>query len=192
VKQLPVKFNTVTITTLAMVAAVGIIVRMTIRIPIIPEVVEITPAFMFSLLGGILGGIPGGILVGLIVGLGGAIAGGEAVLLPLIGNMALGLGTGFVIHVEQNRDSVKFAILTILGGGLIGGFLATFGIMVIFLGVDFIVAIIPAIIDLYQALGWAAVALLIESFIIRPIIGNYLYSSDDELLLESQGEQQNE
>lgn len=191
-KQLPVKFNTVTITTLAMIAAVGIIVRMTVRIPIIPEVVEITPAFMFSLLGGIIGGIPGGILVGLIVGLGGAIAGGEAILLPLIGNIALGLGTGFVVHVERNRDSVKFAILTILGGGLIGGFLATFGIMVIFLGVDLVVAIIPAIIDLYQALGWAAVALLIESLIIRPIIGNYLYSSDDELLLESQGEQQNE
>ena len=191
-KQLPVKLNTVTITTLAMIAAVGIIVRMTVRIPLIPEIVEITPAFMFSLLGGIIGGIPGGVLVGVIVGLGGAMAGGEAVLLPLIGNIALGLGTGFVLHVEQNRDSVKFAMLTVIGGGFIGGFFATLGIMVFFLGVDFLAAIIPATIDLYQALAWSAVALMVESFIIRPIIGNYLYLSDDELLLESQGEQQNE
>jgi hypothetical protein len=189
---MPIKFNTVTIATLAMIAAVGIIVRMTIRIPIIPEVVEITPAFMFSLLGGIIGGIPGGLFVGLIVGIGGAMAGGEAILLPLLGNLALGVGTGFVIHITKNRDSLKYALLTVLGGGLIGGFLATLGIMVFLLGIEFVLSIIPAIIDMYQALAWSAVALFIETYIIRPIIGSYLYPVENELILTSQGEHQNE
>jgi len=188
VSRIPLKLNSVTITTLAMIAALGIIIRMTVRIPLVPEVVEITPAFMFSELGGIIGGIPGGLLVGFIVGFGGAMAGGEAWLLPLIGNVALGVGTGFVIHIISNRDSIKYALLTIIGGGIIGGFLATLGIMVFLLGIEFNLSVIPALIDMYQALAWAAVALLVDSFIIRPIMGQYLYPSEDELLLYTEGE----
>jgi hypothetical protein len=167
-----------------MIAALGIVIRMTVRIPIIPEFVEITPAFMFSLLGGILGGIPGGVFVGALVGIGGALAGGEAWLIPFVGNICLGVGTGFVMHFIRDRDSVQFALLTVIGGGIIGGFLATLGIMVGILGIEFSLSIIPAIIDMYQALAWAAVALLVESYIIRPIIGHYLYPTEDELILD--------
>jgi hypothetical protein len=173
---IPLRTNTITITTLAMIAAVGIVVRLTVRLVLIPGLVEITPGFLFSELGGVIGGIPGGALVGTIVGLGGAIAGGETPLLPLIGNICLGIGTGYAIHIVHNRDSLKYALLVIIGGGVIGGLLPSFAIFI--LTESFGLAFAYALLDFYQALGWAAAALLTEAYIIRPVIGNYLYLSD--------------
>ena len=86
----PIRRNTVALTTLAMIAALGIVVRVFIHIPLIFGVVDLTPGFLFSLLGGVIGGLPGGILDGAITGLGGAMAFTEPPLLPMIGNICLG------------------------------------------------------------------------------------------------------
>ncbi|MGD2073135.1 MAG: hypothetical protein PVG65_06570, partial [Candidatus Thorarchaeota archaeon] len=68
-----IKYNTVTISILAIISALGIVSRISIQIPIIPGILVLTPGFLFSQLGGIIAGIPGGFIVGAIVGIGGAI-----------------------------------------------------------------------------------------------------------------------
>ncbi|MBD3406752.1 MAG: hypothetical protein GF411_11615 [Candidatus Lokiarchaeota archaeon] len=182
----PLEKNTSGIVTLAFLGALGIVVRLFIRIPIIPGLLELTPGFLFSELGGVVGGIPGGLLVGAIVGIGGAIAGGEIPLLPLIGNMALGFGTGYAVHITKNRDGLKYALLAILGGGLIGGFIPS---MTLFagVGVPFETTFLYALMDMIQALFWAVIAVVLERKIIRPILGHYLYPNmqESELLLEA-------
>jgi hypothetical protein len=171
---LPIRTNTVALTTLAMIAAIGIVVRYTIQIPVIPNVVVLTPGFMFSILGGIVGGIPGGALIGAIVGISGALSGTEIPILPMFGNICLGLGSGYAIYFSK-RDNLKYYILVILGSGIIGGFIPTMTLFYSF--VDSItVNVIAASIDMMQAFLWAAVALVAERTIIRPILGHYLYS----------------
>ncbi|MGY5852387.1 MAG: hypothetical protein RTU92_02345 [Candidatus Thorarchaeota archaeon] len=184
--QIPIQRNTVAITTLAMLAGMGIVVRMFIAIPLIPGLVTLTPGFLFSELGGIIGGIPGGILVGAIVGIGGAMAGGEPALLPMIGNICLGIGTGYAIHLVKDRDRFLYALMVILGGGIIGGLLPSLTIFAVTESVFLMFAY--AFLDMYQAIGFAVVALFIESYIIRPIIGHYLYPSDEDLTLDESQE----
>lgn len=169
----PMYKNTVAIATLAIVAALGIVARFGIRITVIPEVVELTPGFMFSLLGGILGGIPGGVLVGAVVGLSGAMTGAEFPLLPMIGNICLGLGSGYAIYIAD-RDTIKYYLLVILGGGIIGGFIPT---MTIFASLDAPLAVnlMAASIDMMQAILWAVVALVVERAIFRPLVGWHIY-----------------
>ncbi len=171
---LPIRTNTVALTTIAMIAAIGIVVRYTIQIPVIPNAVVLTPGFMFSILGGIVGGIPGGVIVGAIVGVSGALTGTEIPILPMIGNICLGLGSGYAIYFTK-RDNLKYYILVILGSGIIGGFIPT---MTIFSSLidPLVVNLIAASIDMAQAFLWAVVALVVERKIIRPIVGNYLYS----------------
>ncbi|MHA2322005.1 MAG: hypothetical protein ACXACG_10155, partial [Candidatus Thorarchaeota archaeon] len=183
---MPIRTNTVALTTLAMIAAIGIVVRYTIQIPVIPNVVVLTPGFMFSILGGIIGGLPGGALVGAIVGASGALSGTEIPLLPMFGNICLGIGSGYAIYFS-NRDNVKYYILVILGSGIIGGFIPT---MTIFSSVvdPLAVNLIAATIDMAQAFLWAVVALAVEKTIIRPIIGQYLYSKVEiQELAEKEG-----
>ena len=179
---LPLRKNTVALTTLAMIAALGIVVRMFVRIPIVPDV-ELTPGFLFSLLGGIIGGVPGGVTVGAIVGLGGAIAGGEFPLIPMLGNICLGLGTGIAIHISKDRDRMIYRIVAVLGGGLIGGFIPDLTIFY-FLFESFELAVFNAILDMSQAFLWAVVALILERGVIRPLIGHYLYPEDGPLELD--------
>lgn len=166
--------NTVLLTTLAVLAAIGIVARMFIRIPVIPGFLELTPGFLFSELGGIVGGIPGGLFVGAVVGIGGALAGGEFPLLPMIGNMCLGLGTGFAVHFSR-RNSWRFSIIAILGGGVIGGFIPS---MTIFAAVtdSLELTFIVAIADMIQAILWAIVAIFIDRYVIQRILGNYIYT----------------
>ncbi|NHJ13578.1 MAG: hypothetical protein EAX95_07865 [Candidatus Thorarchaeota archaeon] len=178
----PIRMNTVTITTLAMIAAVGIVVRSTIWFMLIPDVAELTPAFTFSLLGGIVGGIPGGIFVGFVVGLGGVMSGTTYPLVPFIGNMALGIGTGYAVHVTRERDSKKYMLMAILGGGIIGGFLADLVILSIFL-LPIELILLGALVDMTQAFGWAILALALERTIVRPILGHYLYPEMSPLQL---------
>lgn len=166
--------STVALTTLALISAIGIVVRVFVRIPLIFGVVELTPGFLFSLLGGIIGGLPGGILVGAITGLGGAMVLAEPPLLPLIGNICLGIGSGYAIHLVANRESLKFYLLVILGAPIIGGFIPTFLISALY-GIVFEIIIVSAIADTFQTLIWVVPALLIEKFIIRPVIGHYIY-----------------
>ncbi|MFW9907027.1 MAG: hypothetical protein ACFFEF_00515 [Candidatus Thorarchaeota archaeon] len=173
-QQLTSQRNTVLLSTLAIIASLGIIARMFLRIPLVPGFFELTPGFLFSLLGGVVGGIPGGIFCGAIVGFGGALAGGEFFLLPMVGNIFLGVGTGIAIHLENDRYSSKYALIAILGGGLIGGFIPS---MTIFGAIteSFELTLIVAVADLIQALLWAAVAILIDRTIIKRILGNYIY-----------------
>ncbi len=172
--QIPLQKNTVALTTLAILAAMGIVVRIFIRIPVIPGLLDLTPGFLFSELGGVIGGLPGGALVGAIVGLGGAVAGGEPPLLPMIGNICLGIGTGYAIHVKTDRDSLLYIGMVIIGGGVIGGFIPSMTIFAAFTE-SMELTILYAAIDMLQAFIWAIVALVIERIVIRPIIGQYLY-----------------
>ncbi len=160
--------------TLAMLAGFGIVVRMFVRIPVIPGLLDLTPGFLFSELGGIIGGLPGGALVGAVVGLGGAVAGGEPPLLPMIGNICLGVGTGYAIHLRPNRDSTIYAAMVVLGGGIVGGFIPS---LTIFAAVteSIEVTLLFATIDMLQAFLWAFVALLVERAIVGPLAGHYLY-----------------
>jgi len=175
---IPLQKNTVALTTLAMLAALGIVVRMFVRIPVIPGLLDLTPGFLFSELGGVIGGLPGGALVGALVGLGGAIAGGEPPVLPMIGNICLGIGTGYAIHVKKDRESLLYIAMVILGGGIIGGFIPSMTIFVVFTE-SLELTILYAVIDMLQAFLWAFVALLLERIVIRPIIGQYLYPDDE-------------
>jgi len=172
---MPVKSNTVALTTLALIAALGIVVRYAIQVPIIPNVVVLTPGFVFSILAGIVGGLPGGAIVGAIIGASGALSGTEIPLLPMIGNMCLGIGSGYAIYFA-NRDTEKYYMLVILGSGVIGGFIPTMTIFASFVD-PFIVNLVAATIDMMQAFVWAFVALFLEKAIIRPIVGQYLYSN---------------
>ena len=171
---LPIRTNTVALTTIAMIAAIGIVVRYTIQIPVIPNVVVLTPGFMFSILGGIVGGIPGGAIVGAIVGISGALSGTEIPILPMFGNIFLGIGSGYAIYFSK-RDNLKYCVLVVLGSGIIGGFIPTLTLFYSF--VDSItINLIAASIDMAQAFLWAVIALIVERTIIRPILGHHLYS----------------
>jgi hypothetical protein len=182
----PIRTNTVAISTLAIVAAIGIVVRYAIQIPIIPNAVVLTPGFLFSILGGIIGGIPGGAVVGAIVGAAGALSGTEVPILPMFGNICLGIGSGYAIYFAK-RDTLKYYLLAFLGAGIVGGFIPT---MTVFSSlVDPLVAnLIAATIDMLQAFLWVVVALIIEQRLVRPILGHYLYSEVEiqELLVQSE------
>ncbi|MGY5863785.1 MAG: hypothetical protein RTV41_04230 [Candidatus Thorarchaeota archaeon] len=180
---LPLRKNTVALTTLALIAAIGIIVRVFVRIPLIFGVVELTPGFLFSLLGGVIGGLPGGILVGAITGLGGAMALAEPPLLPFIGNICLGIGSGYAIHLVLNRESLRYYFLVIIGAPIIGGFIPTFLISALY-GLAIELIVVSAITDTIQTLIWVIPALLIEKLVIRPIIGHYLYPDSEQLELD--------
>lgn len=181
---IPIKTNTIALTTIAMIAALGIVVRYTIQIPIIPNAVVLTPGFMFSILGGIIGGLPGGIIVGAIIGVSGALSGTEIPILPMIGNICLGIGSGYAIYLSK-RDNLKYYTLVILGSGIIGGFIPTMTIFSSFVD-PLIVNVIAASIDMAQAFLWAALALVVEKKIIRPVVGNYLYSDIEISELDEQ------
>ncbi len=187
--SIPLQRNTVALTTLAMLAALGVVVRMFVRLPVIPGLLDLTPGFLFSELGGVIGGLPGGALVGVIVGLGGAVAGGEPPLLPMIGNVCLGVGTGYAIHLKPDRNSITYVALVVLGGGIIGGFLPS---MTIFAAVteSIEITLLYATIDMLQAFLWAFVALLVEKLLVRPLVGHYLYPEMTHQDLQSENEHQ--
>jgi hypothetical protein len=188
-RSIPLQQNTVALATLAMLAALGIVVRMFVRIPVIPGLLDLTPGFLFSELGGVIGGLPGGALVGAVVGLGGAMAGGEPPLLPVIGNICLGVGTGYAIHVRSNRDSAVYATMVVLGGGIVGGLIPS---MTIFAAVTESIeaTLLFATIDMLQAFLWAFVALLVERALVRPLVGHYLYPETESYDLQEVREDQ--
>ena len=182
-ESIPIRRNTVALATLAMIAALGIVVRVFVHIPLIFGVVDLTPGFLFSLLGGVIGGLPGGILVGAITGLGGAMAMTEPPLLPMIGNICLGVGAGYALHLGKNRDNLRYYLLIIIGAPIIGGFIPTFVISLLYFDPLGIV-LAAAIADTIQTLIWVFPALLIEKYIIRPLIGHYIYPQTEQLELD--------
>jgi hypothetical protein len=172
-----------------MIAALGIVVRVFVQIPLIFGVVVLTPGFLFSLLGGVIGGIPGGVLVGAITGLGGALALTEPPLLPMIGNICLGIGSGYALHLVKNRNNLKYYLMIIIGAPIIGGFIPTFVISLLYL-FPMAIVVTGAIADTIQTLIWVFPALLLEKTFIRPLIGHYLYSGTEQLELdETEGSQ---
>ncbi|TFG34991.1 hypothetical protein EU527_00650 [Candidatus Thorarchaeota archaeon] len=171
---LPIQKNTVALTTIALIAALGMIVRYTLQIPVIPELVELTPGFLFSILGGLIGGIPGGIIAGTAVGIGGSLSGVGFSILTLFGNICLGIGSGYAIYFAT-RDTTKYNGLVILGAGIIGGFIPTMT-MFYTIGLPFVINLAYASIDMMQGFLWAVLAIIVEKKIIRPIVGQYLYA----------------
>ena len=187
---IPLRKNTVALTTLAMIAALGIIVRVFIHIPLIFGVVDLTPGFLFSLLGGVIGGLPGGILVGAITGLGGAIAFTEPPLLPMVGNICLGIGAGYGLHLVRSRDSYKYYFMVIIGAPIIGGLIPTFIISLLYFD-PLAIILAASIADTIQTFIWVFPTLILERYIIRPILGHYIYPDAETMDLdETEGEAQ--
>ncbi len=174
----PLRKNTAALVILAMLAALGILVRSFISIPVVPGLVELTPGFLFSILGGVIGGVPGGVFVGAITGLGGALAGNEPPLLPMIGNIFLGVGGGYAIHLVKDRDGFKYATMVILGSGIIGGFIPSATIFAS-LTDSWEVIVGTAAIDMFQGFLWGFIALILEKWVIRPVVGHYIYRPRD-------------
>lgn len=171
---IPIQKNTVAIAIIALIAALGMVIRYAVQIPVIPGLIELTPGFLFSILGGIIGGIPGGIIAGCAVGLGGALTGVGMPILTLFGNICLGIGGGYAIYFA-NRETIKYKVLVIIGAGIIGGFMPTMT-MFYTIGLPFIVNLAYASIDMAQGFLWAILSIIVETTIIRPIAGHYLYT----------------
>jgi len=143
----------------AVLGALGALLRYFAAIVVIPGVVELTPSFLIPQLAGMLMGSLGGSLCGVIVGVAGAIRGGEFPLIPLLGNVALGFSTGIVKDVVSEERKKEKKVLYVVSGALIGGFLPTFIISILF--VSIFAAVFYALIDTFQAGFWAFIGVVI-------------------------------
>ncbi len=158
------------VTILAIFSAVGIVLRQ-LTIPTFSPFVTITPGFAMPLLVGLVLGPLGGILCGAFVGISGAFW--EPILIPLVGNVALGLSTGIPTYYRQKLNNVSWIILCIFSAIVIGGFLPTFSIEILILGIPLYIAALTAIIDAVQAGIWVIVALFLTQGLIEPILFRY-------------------
>ena len=122
----------------ATLAAIGAALRYASAIPVVPGVVEFTPSMAIPALAGMLLGISGGVTVGFVVGLSGALR--EFPLIPIIGNIMLGLGAGTVkgflsrkkkTGLNSSRIFEWFLYISVIS--IVGGFLPTFVITLMFL-----------------------------------------------------------
>ncbi len=154
---------------LAVFTALGVVIRQ-FKIPVVPEVVELTPGFIMPFLTGLVLGPGEGAICGLIVGIGGALTSTELFLIPIIGNIALGISTGVPALWRERIHRYLFIGLCIVSASIFGGFLPTYGISVIFMGLNPIGAAFFASIDAMQAIVWVVVALILDTGVIQPII----------------------
>jgi len=122
----------------ATLAATGAALRYTSAIPIVPGVVEFTPSMAIPALAGMLLGVSGGVTVGFAVGLSGALR--EFPPIPIVGNVMLGLGPGIVKEFLSRRRETRLNSSKILEWifyisviSIVGGFLPTFAITLMFL-----------------------------------------------------------
>ncbi|MFX0097172.1 MAG: ECF transporter S component [Candidatus Hodarchaeota archaeon] len=88
--------------------------------------VQLTPGMIPPALAGMLMGLEGGFITGLIVGVYGALFSGEFPLIPLAGNMLLGIGPGIIYEIVDDRHTSLKSILYVLLTGFLGGFAPTF------------------------------------------------------------------
>lgn len=160
---------------LAIFSAVGIVLRQ-IVIPTFSPYVTLTPGFIIPLLAGIILGPLGGILCGIFVGISGALW--EPFLIPLIGNIALGISTGIPTYYRQKLNQLSWIVLCILTAVIIGGFLPTFSIEVLIFGLPATIAVITASVDGIQAGIWIVVAIILAQGIIDPILLRYKRGKD--------------
>ena len=154
----------------AFFTAIGVLFRQ-ISIPIFPPFVSLTPGFLMPLLAGMILGPLGGVLCGLFVGVSGALW--EFPLIPLIGNIALGLSTGIPSFFRNRMLPVLWMSLCVISAMIIGGFLPTFIVEVLVIGFPPYVATLTASIDAFQAIVWVAVAILLVMSIVDPILNRY-------------------
>lgn len=166
---LPLSFR---VALLAVFAALGVVLRI-FSIPI-NVYVTLTPGFTIPLLTGIVLGPIEGVVCGLAVGISGALF--EPALIPIVGNIALGLSTGIPTLARRRLPRLLWAGLCIVSAAIIGGFLPTFGGM-IFYGVVPVAAAASASIDAGQAAIWAVVALLLDASVVQPILQHLLHYS---------------
>ncbi|MFX0078663.1 MAG: hypothetical protein ACFE8O_05430 [Candidatus Hermodarchaeota archaeon] len=155
---------------LALFSASGVIFRQ-ISIPIFPPFVSLTPGFLLPLLAGMILGPVGGTLCGMFVGVSGALW--EFPLIPLIGNIALGLSTGIPSFYRNRMSPVLWMSLCVVSAMIIGGFLPTFIVEVLVAMFPPSIATVTATIDALQALVWVVVAILIVMSIVDPILDRY-------------------
>lgn len=154
----------------AVFAATGVVFRQ-ISIPIFPPFVSLTPGFLMPLLAGIILGPLGGALCGLFVGVSGALW--EFPLIPLIGNIALGLSTGIPSFYRNRMAPVLWMSLCIVSAMIIGGFLPTFIVEVMVIRFPPSIAAVTASFDAFQAIVWVIVAILLVMSIVDPILSRY-------------------
>ncbi len=155
---------------LGIFAALGVVIRQYLKIPVIPEVVELTPGFIMPFLTGLVLGPVEGAICGLIVGISGALTSTEFSLIPLVGNIALGLSTGVPTLWRHRIHRIPFIGLCTVSASIFGGFASTYVISVFLMGLDPTAASFFATIDAVQAIVWLAVAFIIESVAVQPII----------------------
>lgn len=155
---------------LAVFAALGIVLRQ-VTIPTFSPYVTLTPGFIMPLLAGMVLGPLGGILCGVFVGISGAFW--EPYLIPIFGNIALGLSTGVPAFYRQRFHPYLWSSLCIVSAIFIGGFLPTFSIEVLVALVPVPIAAMTASIDAVQAGVWVIFALLIVKVVVDPILHRY-------------------
>jgi hypothetical protein len=172
--SLPVTFQ---IALTALFAALGVVLRQ-ISVPTPLPYVTLTPGFTMPLLAGIVLGPIGGMVCGAIVGLSAGLW--EPLIIPLIGNIALGLSTGIPSLLRYQIPTALWRGFCIIGGILIGGFLPTF-IGELVLLVPPLIAAAAASIDAIQAGIWASVAIILDAFTIQPFLTRNLPSSSQAI-----------
>ncbi|MFX1351676.1 MAG: hypothetical protein ACFFA1_05600 [Promethearchaeota archaeon] len=112
--------------------------------------VQLTPGMIPPALAGMLMGLEGGFITGLIVGIYGAFFSGEFPLIPLVGNVLLGIGPGVVYEMLDDRHTSLKGILYVLLTGFVGGFIPTFLFLVVL--VSPAIAVLSALFDLTNAI----------------------------------------
>lgn len=127
--------------------ALGIILR-SFYLEIIANV-QLTPGMIPPALAGMLMGLRGGLMTGLIVGVYGALISGEFPLIPLVGNVLLGVGPGLICEIVDDKRTLLKSVLYIVLTGVVGGFIPTF-ILLLALGPPAIAAF-SALFDLANA-----------------------------------------
>jgi hypothetical protein len=97
----------------------------------------------------------------------------EPFLIPLIGNIALGLSTGLPTYFRHRSHQVSWMVACIVSAVMIGGFLPTFSIEVLVFGVPAFLAALTATVDALQAGIWVIIALILVNTIIDPLLLRY-------------------
>jgi hypothetical protein len=164
VPQLPPVFR---LAMLAVFAALGILLRQ-VALPTLLPFVTLTPGFTMPLLTGIALGPIEGLACGLVVGMSGGLT--EPALLPILGNIALGLSTGIPSLARRRLPYPLWAGLCVVSGSVFGGFLPTFAVEGLLFLVQPFAAAAAALTDGLQAIVWAIVAVLLDKKAVQPLL----------------------
>ena len=131
------------------------------------------------LLTGLALGPVGGFACGLVVGIVGALS--EPALVPLLGNIALGLSTGIPSLVRKRLPYPVWASLCVASGSFFGGFLPTYSVEVLAYLVPPVAALADGLIDGLQAILWATLAVLLDKTVVQPTLQRLLSRQGTDL-----------